>query len=73
MVVLIVGEVGGAGEGLAGDAGATGPGGGGVGPTAVLDCEPGRTIVSESCILGLVLGSIRLSSAKFLRNELLGY
>ena len=59
-------KVGVAGAGLVGDAGATGPGGGGVGPTAVLDCEPGRTIVSESCILGLVLGSMRRSSANLL-------
>ena len=53
-------------EGIAGDGEATGPGAGGVGPTAVVLCEPGSTIASESWILGLVLGSTPLKSAKVL-------
>ena len=65
----MVSTVGVTGEGFIGDAEVTGPGGGGVGPTAVVDCEPGRTTVSESCILGFVLGSVCLSSAKLLCIE----
>lgn len=51
-------------EGVAGDGEATAPGGAGVGPTAVVLCDPGSTIASESCILGLVLGSTDFESAK---------
>lgn len=42
----------------------TGPGGGGSGFGAVLLCVPGSTTVSESWILGLVLLSGCLESAK---------
>ena len=56
-------------EGVAGDTEATAPGAGGVGPTAVLLSDPGSTTASESCILGLVLGSIALESAKSLCNN----
>ena len=51
-------------EGVAGDGEATAPGGAGVGPTAVVLCDPGSTIASESCMLGLVLGSTDFESAK---------
>ena len=51
-------------DGVAGDGEATAPGGAGVGPTAVVLCDPGSTIASESCILGLVLGSTDFESAK---------
>ena len=50
--------------GDAGDTEGTAPGAGGVGPTAVALCEPGSTIVSESWILGFVLGSTALKSAR---------
>lgn len=63
----LVSEAGWAGVGFVGDAGwDTGPGAGGVGPTAVVLFDPGRTMVSESCMLGLVLGSVPLSTAKVL-------
>ena len=64
MSVIGVGD-----EGVAGDIEATGPGAGGVGPTAVLLSDPGSTTVSESCMLGLVLGSRVLESAKSLCNN----
>ena len=51
-------------EGAAGDADNTGPGAGGVGPVAVLLCDPGSTMASESWILGFVLGSTAFESAK---------
>ena len=56
-------------EGVAGDTEATAPGAGGVGPTAVLLSDPGSTTVSESCMLGLVLGSMALESAKSLYKQ----
>ena len=56
-------------EGVAGDNGATGPGAGGVGPTAVVLCEPGSTIASESWILGFVLGSRALEYARYLCED----
>lgn len=56
-------------EGVAGDGEATAPGGAGVGPTAVVLCDPGSTIASESCILGLVLGSMDFESAKDLCDD----
>ena len=59
-------EIGVGDEGVAGDNEATAPGAGGVGPTAVLLSDPGSTTVSESCMLGLVLGSMALESAKSL-------
>ncbi len=45
---MIFSVVGVTGVGLPGKIGGTGPGGGGVGPFAVLLAEPGRTTVSES-------------------------
>lgn len=51
------------GVGPPGRIGGTGPGGGGVGPLAILLAEPGRTAVSESLMLGLVFESGALESA----------
>lgn len=51
-------------EGVAGDIGVTAPGAGGVGPVAVVLFDPGSTIASESCMLGLVLRSTALESAR---------
>lgn len=62
-------EIGVGDEGVAGDTEATAPGAGGVGPTAVLLSDPGSTTVSESWMLGLVLGSMALESAKSLCNN----
>ena len=62
-------EIGVGDEGVAGDTEATTPGAGGVGPTAVLLSDPGSTTVSESWMLGLVLGSMALESAKSLCNN----
>ena len=45
------------GVGPPGKTGDTGPGGGGVGPFAILLAEPGKTAVSESLMLGLVFES----------------
>lgn len=54
---MVVSELGEAGEVAVGDTEATGPGGVGVGSVANLLCDPGRTIASESWMLGLVLES----------------
>lgn len=61
---MIFSAIGDTGVGLPGRIGGTGPGGGGVGPFAVLLAEPGRTAVSESLMLGLVFESWPLESAK---------
>lgn len=45
---MILSAIGVTGVGLPGKIGAIGPGGGGVGPFAILLAEPGRTAVSES-------------------------
>ena len=68
---IVVSELGVAGDGVVGDTEATGPGAGGVGPFAVWLCEPGSTIVSESWMLGLVLGSGFFVSAKDLYRRML--
>lgn len=59
------------GVGPPGRIGGTGPGGGGVGPFAILLAEPGRTTVSESLMLGLVFESGPLESASNLYAFLL--
>lgn len=46
-------ELGVAGEDEVAETGGTAPGAGGVGPFAVWLCEPGKTTVSESCMLAL--------------------
>lgn len=60
---IIFSAIGVTGVGPPGKIGGTGPGGGGVGPFAILLAEPGRTAVSESLMLGLVLESEPLESA----------
>ena len=49
----VAGEVVAACEAAVADVGGIGPGAGGVGPFAVRLCEPGKTMGSESCMLGL--------------------
>lgn len=60
----MVSEVGVGGAGCIGEVDSTAPGGGGWGFVAVVLCEPGRTIASESWMLGLVFASLLLLSAK---------
>ena len=60
----MVSEVGVGGAGCIGEADSTAPGGGGWGFVAVVLCEPGRTIASESWMLGLVFASLLRLSAK---------
>lgn len=57
-------EVGVAGDGCVGEAGSTGPGGGGWGLVAVVLCVPGKTMASESWMLGFVFVSMFPLSAK---------
>ena len=57
-------EVGVGGAGCIGEVDNTAPGGGGWGFVAVVLCEPGRIMASESWILGLVFASLLLLSAK---------
>ena len=60
----MVSEVGVGGAGCIGEVDSTAPGGGGWGFVAVVLCEPGRTIASESWMLGLVFASLLLIFAK---------
>ena len=59
-----VSEEGVAGRSCSGEADSTGPGGGGCGLVAVLLWVPGRTIASESWMLGFVFVSMLLLSAR---------
>ena len=60
---MIFSAIGATGVESPGKIGEIGPGGGGVGPFAILLAEPGKTAVSESWIVGLVFGSGLLESA----------
>ena len=59
---MVLFSLGVAGVGIDGDTEAIGPGAGGVGPFAIWLCDPGKTAVSESWMLGFVLGSFFVSA-----------
>ena len=54
---IVVSELGVTGDDIVGETEATGPGGSGVASDAVWLRVPGKTIASESCMLGFVFGS----------------
>lgn len=60
---MVESEIGDGGILLEGETGATGPGGGGIASVAVRLWDPGRTMASESCMLGFVCPSSFRTSA----------